>query len=551
MRLFVGFFVVLTTLFTSFTTHAGVMLQGFYWDAESPWDNSWWTQLANQSQELSQAGFTAIWIPPVLKSASGGYSRGYDPYDDYDLGSKDQRGTIPTRWGTRDELQRMVAQSRANGMEVILDLNVTHRAGDSGDKSYHYKNAFGEDGKGRFQKGMMDFGDDFPFGRLLNYSSAYMRDGLKQAGEWLVKSLGTQGFRIDSAKHIPSEFLRDYLSHGELSKQFVVLEYWDNPDIVHNYIKSGLNSRAAAFDFATWATLKDMSAGKGFFDMRRLNKPGLIGSAPDLAVTFAENDDTDRGFPTRENKHLGYAFILTSEGYPSVYWKDYFVYGLKDLINNLMWIHGAFAHGGTENRWADDDLIVYERTGQPGLLVGLNDSTWQTRSENVQTNFGANVELHDYSGNHSPVWTDGSGRAQISVKPNSFAAYSKAEHQYRHQPAHFKTTQEFHGAADLDIQPAQNGKFSKVGSIYVEAGTALDWEITYDRHDWKNESKLVMQILDPNGKVITSNSYGPSVGIAKGYTHVDKTGWYRLEVSAENVPQNVNFWWKQTYQAPR
>src|SRR5690606_11962081 len=100
-------------IFVSWAAQAGVMLQGFYWDANTSPQNSWWMQLANDSQELSRAGFTALWIPPVLKSASGGYSRGYDPYDDYDLGSKDQRDTMPTRWGSRDELQRMVGQARA------------------------------------------------------------------------------------------------------------------------------------------------------------------------------------------------------------------------------------------------------------------------------------------------------------------------------------------------------------------------------------------------------------------------------------------------------
>jgi len=46
---------------------------------------------------------------------------------------------------------------------------------------------------------------------------------------------------------------------------------------------------------------------------------GLVGRDPAHAVTFVENHDTDLNFPARFNKILGYAYILTSEGYPMVY----------------------------------------------------------------------------------------------------------------------------------------------------------------------------------------------------------------------------------------
>ena len=59
----------------------GVLLQGFYkmlpnqavpspadGDPSVPW---WWDHLAAQARDFRRAGFTAIWLPPVLKSASG------------------------------------------------------------------------------------------------------------------------------------------------------------------------------------------------------------------------------------------------------------------------------------------------------------------------------------------------------------------------------------------------------------------------------------------------------------------------------------------------
>ena len=85
----------------------GVLLQGFYQrgDAGVPvppeggLTHSWWDHLAAQAADFSQAGFTAIWLPPVSKGASGKASVGYDVFDDYDLGSKNQKGTVATRYG--------------------------------------------------------------------------------------------------------------------------------------------------------------------------------------------------------------------------------------------------------------------------------------------------------------------------------------------------------------------------------------------------------------------------------------------------------------------
>ncbi|RYZ66150.1 MAG: hypothetical protein EOP09_13125, partial [Proteobacteria bacterium] len=125
-------------LFIAVPSQAGVILQGFYWDAQSNWENPWWNRLAGQGPELAAAGFTAIWLPPALKSASGGFSVGYDPFDDYDLGKKDQRGTIPTRWGTKTQLVNAVSKLRANGFDVYLDFVLAHRNGDGGNKDFIY-----------------------------------------------------------------------------------------------------------------------------------------------------------------------------------------------------------------------------------------------------------------------------------------------------------------------------------------------------------------------------------------------------------------------------
>ena len=136
---------------------AGVMMQGFYYNAPSPGAGNagtpwWWDHIAAQANALKQSGFSAIWLPPCRKGAAGGYSVGYDPCDDYDLGSKNQRGTLPTRYGTREQLERCVAMLRANGLDVYMDIVDNHRDGDSGNSTFQYVDAYGNYPGGRFEK---------------------------------------------------------------------------------------------------------------------------------------------------------------------------------------------------------------------------------------------------------------------------------------------------------------------------------------------------------------------------------------------------------------
>ena len=88
-----------------------------------------WNEVAQKMPELAEAGYTSLWLPPPTKG-SGGYSVGYDLWDPFDLGDKDQRGTVATRYGTREELLRMVRIAHRFGLRVYFDNIVNHRAFD-------------------------------------------------------------------------------------------------------------------------------------------------------------------------------------------------------------------------------------------------------------------------------------------------------------------------------------------------------------------------------------------------------------------------------------
>src|SRR5204862_847795 len=108
----------------------GVMLQAFYWDcpqAENR-EHQWWSIIKSKLPAIAQAGFTALWLPPANKAASW-KSMGYDPYDYYDLGEFDQRGGVPTWFGTRRELESVIESAHSHQLSVIADIVINHNSG--------------------------------------------------------------------------------------------------------------------------------------------------------------------------------------------------------------------------------------------------------------------------------------------------------------------------------------------------------------------------------------------------------------------------------------
>ena len=76
-----------------------------------------WADLTQKMPELAEAGYNSLWLPPPTKG-SGGLSVGYDLWDPFDLGSKDQRNSVRTRYGTEAELLEMVTTAHRFGIRV-------------------------------------------------------------------------------------------------------------------------------------------------------------------------------------------------------------------------------------------------------------------------------------------------------------------------------------------------------------------------------------------------------------------------------------------------
>jgi alpha-amylase len=536
-------------------------------DKDTPHAPWWWDHLASQAADFRRCGFSAILLPPVCKTASGAASDadGYGLYDNYDIGSKNQVFNVPTRFGDHERLRRMVGVMHACGLDVYGDV-VLHQYDGGNNGSYAYLGSDGKTSNGRFPKHPSCFvgapprvpvdpvanpEGNFGFGDMVSFIHSkpenYMLGGCIDAADWLTRTLDLQGYRIDDVKGLAVEAVKKILDSKSLASRFAVGEYFDGDrSALHWWVwNSGMGGRCNVFDFTLHWTIQAMCNNSSHWWMGGLQGAGYIATDPMNAVTFVDNPDTDlsSGENVIWNKMLGYALILTAEGYPSVYYKDYSTdtgcYGLKPWIDNLIWIHENLAFGSTLTRWGNDSQVyVFERLGYPGLLVALNNDQGNGAQRTVQTSFGANVQLHEYTGKHGDVWTDGQGRASFNIPPNhngqSYLCFSRAGYGKSFALSPRSTTQTFFGAADLDTGPAENGRRVQAGRIWCRHGSDVGVQLNADMGA-SSTAEIVLEITDAQGRVLASHTFTAKSARAQFKAELPQPGWLTLDLTGRGL----------------
>jgi alpha-amylase len=100
---------------------------------------------------------------------------------------------------------------------------------------------------------------------------------------------------------------------------FSVGEYWDSNV---NTLEWWNNANSSIFDFACYYKMNDA------FGNNLTSNDMMWKRNPYKAVTFVTNHDTDEIY----NKQLAYAYILTHEGYPTIFYQDY-----EEWLNKSKW----------------------------------------------------------------------------------------------------------------------------------------------------------------------------------------------------------------------
>ena len=408
-----------------------VMMQAFYWDV--PAGGTWWDNLNTKLDTWKSAGITALWLPVISKGDSGPFSMGYDPYDYFDFGQYNQKGTTETRFGSALELTSLMTNAKAKGFKLIADIVINHCSG--GDlelspysgKTYYTKftplsgkfNRSYED----FHPSAIDANDEGSFGGFpdlcLNVNN--VKDWLWKrpdgVGKYYKNTLGFDGWRFDYVKGFSPNVVKDW--NAEVGGTISIGEYFDgNVSLVNNWCTA---ANSGAFDFPLYFAMKDAFY---FGNMNALDGKGLIAINPSRAYTFVSNHDIDRD-PGQMNavaKIKAYAYILTAEGTPFIFYSDYESVLDKAKLNTLINIKKTLAAGTSTKLYVSTTEYIFRRNGTPGLVAYFNNGG-TTEQRKVQTVW-ANTVLKDYTGVNPDVTTDASGYATITCKDYSYSIYS-------------------------------------------------------------------------------------------------------------------------------
>jgi alpha-amylase len=330
------------------------MFQYFEWNCRN--DGSLWRELAERARELKNLGTTAVWMPPAYKAMNGANDVGYAPYDLYDLGEFDQKSSVRTKYGNKEEFLAAVAAVREVGMHAYADIVLNHRMG--GDETEeveieeiccdnrnlvqsgqykihawsHFKfpgreekyssfkwhwqhfNAFSanadkpdEHGKiyrvcGKTFSGEVcfEYGNfDYLMGCDVHLYHPEVREELFRWGEWFVEMANFDGFRLDAVKHIPASFYKDWLGHLREHfadrELFAVSEYWSGSlDELKGYL-AATEGATRLFDVPLHYKFFEASKAGRDFDLSKIFDGTLVQDNPLMAVTFVDNHDSQPG----------------------------------------------------------------------------------------------------------------------------------------------------------------------------------------------------------------------------------------------------------------
>jgi alpha-amylase len=444
-----------------------VMMQAFYWDApkQEKKEGEWWNLIAEKVEDLSKAGINALWLPPVSK-ASSNLSMGYDPYDYFDLGDFDQKGGVKTLFGNRAELEALIAKAHEHKVGLYADMVINHNSGADEEevnpldnqkrwtkfnpKSGRFPRDWNCFHPSRYERVMMPDEENYAGFPHLCHRNPVVYTAMFDYSRMLIEELGFDGFRFDFVKGFGAWMIGilskyRYTKDGNEFMPYVVGEYWSGAEDVNAWIdkvNALTDNQISAFDFPLRYKLKDVCDTPNY-DLRKLTDDGaVVMKRPMHAATFVDNHDMGDNMIVND-KMMAYSFIMVHEGYPCIFWYDYYNNelarpGTPNGIDALIQAHLKYAGGDSQILHADPDLYIMQRVGwkdddtaQPGLIYVLNNLGNQWSGTSVKTQWKnqkfAPIAWDGHDTAHpNERTTDGNGNAEFPAPPRGFAIYAPA-----------------------------------------------------------------------------------------------------------------------------
>ena len=356
-----------------------------------------WAGVERKLDYIKALGATAIWISPVLKNGNGDF--------DYHAYAATDFYNVDPRFGSLQDLQRLIREAQKRGILVINDVVVNHGSTwvDSGDagwpnfslSGYNLRyNSGGRQYAAPFDPASVNaffgnsnlanifhnngttqnWGDStqVELGELLSLDdfrteSTYVRQRMKEIWTHWIESVGFDAYRLDTVKHVEMGFWNEWSPHIRAAAQaadkpnfFQFGEIFDGSDAkVGSYTgtKSGGNYKMeSVLDYPLYYQVNSVfataSGATGAIETRygSLNTNNYDASALDSLVLNLDNHDNPRFLATTGSTparlELALAFMYTSRGIPSLYYgteQDF--NGGADPANREDMFDGAYEQG--------------------------------------------------------------------------------------------------------------------------------------------------------------------------------------------------------------
>lgn len=347
--------------------------------------------VAQRAEKIAQAGYKAVLVSPPMKSAMDNsgtpWWQRYQPQD-YRI--------IDNQLGDTHDFNYMIAQLQAHDLWPYIDVVFNHMANEStlrGDLQYPSQTILDQyAGEPDYYQSIRLFGDlsqplfdeeDFveAFGIRDWYDPWEVQHGritggphdqglptlsptanvVAQQRAYLLamKKLGVKGFRIDAAKHMTMQHLKqvwsDDLTHDVHIFGEIITDGGATAEEYQLFLEPYLEETSlGAYDFPLFQTVLNALAEEG--DLSSLIDPYCFGQAlsETRAITFAithdiPNNDVFHGLIMPEwAESLAYSYLLGRDGgVPLIY---------SDLDSST--ICGESGHARWQEVWQDEEMIA-------------------------------------------------------------------------------------------------------------------------------------------------------------------------------------------------
>ena len=330
-------------------------------------------------------GFTAIWLNPVLENAMPRASyHGYATTDFY---------KVDPRFGSNEQYRDLVAQARAKGLRIIMDMIVNHigsrhwwmddlpaddwlNAPEERQITTHARTTSQDPYASEFDKAAHT--DAWFSARMpdLNQRNPLLADYLTQNAIWWIEYLGLGGVRMDTHpypdKHYLSKWSRrimleypDFnLTGEEWSANPAIVSYWQRGKKNHdNYV----SSMPSMLDFPLQSafrealTAEEPQNGSVWSPAYEMLGNDFLYPDPGRLVIFPDNHDMSRIYTQLDEDYdlyrMAIVYYLTMRGIPQIY------YGTEVLMSHP----GTESHGAIRAEfpggWSDHEKSAFTGKG--------------------------------------------------------------------------------------------------------------------------------------------------------------------------------------------